>query len=70
MAHLDEPTLIVVGNKDTQTPALLSEKLYAAIPSTVRKHLTEVPKGTHLNAAWGPEFRDAFTAQFLAPDVH
>ena len=67
MAHLDEPILIVVGNKDTQTPALLSEKLYAAIPSTVRKRLVKVPKGTHLNSAWGAEFRDAFTAQFLVP---
>ena len=69
MAHLDEPILIVVGKKDTQTPLILSEKLYAAIPSTVTvaKHLVVVPKGTHLNSAWGPEFRDAFMAQFLAP---
>ncbi len=67
MARLDEPVLIVVGKKDSQTPAVLSEKLYAAIPSTVRKRLTVVPKGTHLNAAWGTEFRDAFNAQFLAP---
>lgn len=67
MAHLDEPILIVVGKKDSQTPAMLSEKLYAAIPDTVAKRLTVVPGGTHLDSAWGPEFRDAFTAQFLAP---
>ncbi len=67
MARLDEPVLIVVGKKDTQTPALLSEKLYAAIPVAVRRRLLVVPRGTHLDAAWGPEFKDAFSAMFLAP---
>ena len=69
MPHLDEPVLIVVGKKDTQTPVILSEKLYAAIPNTVRKRLTLVPRGTHLDSAWGPEYREAFTTQFLAPDA-
>jgi uncharacterized protein len=64
MASLDEPILIVVGERDTQTPPILSKNLFAAIKQDIPKRLLIVPKRTHLDAAWGAEFREAFAASF------
>jgi uncharacterized protein len=65
MSKLDEPILIAVGEKDSQTPPVLSQKLFAAIGNDVRKALLVVPRGTHMNAAWGVAYRDAFEQSFL-----
>ena len=64
MDNLDEPIMIVVGEQDTQTPPLLSKKLFNAVRGNVPKQLLIVPNRNHLDAAWGDEFRQAFMEIF------
>lgn len=64
MDNLDEPILIVVGEQDTQTPPLLSKKLFKAIKGNLPRQLLIVPNCSHLDAAWGNEFRQSFMEIF------
>ena len=48
MSTIDEPVLILVGEKDKTTPPTLSEALYAASPlPSDRKSLAIVPRAGH-----------------------
>ena len=62
---LDEPTLFFVGEKDSSTPKVLTEKLYAAAPSTIKKKLVIVPGADHGDASYDPLFVSAFNEMFI-----
>ncbi len=62
MAGLDEPLLIVVGQKDKQTHPIMSRELFAAAAlPPAQKELLIVPGATHMTASSSP----AFTAAVL-----
>jgi fermentation-respiration switch protein FrsA (DUF1100 family) len=66
MARIEEPLLILVGEKDRTTPPSLSRALYAASPLPAgRKSLVEVPGAGHVDALPRPEALAAYRA-FLA----
>ncbi len=57
MAGLDEPLLIVSGEKDTVTRPVMARALYAAAAlPTDRKELLVVPGANHMQASTSPEF--------------
>jgi len=62
---LDEPTLFFVGEKDSSTPKVLTEKLYSAAPATIKKRLVIVPGAEHGNASFDPLFVSAFNDMFI-----
>jgi len=62
MAGLDEPILIVVGERDTTTRSYMSEKLLkAANVAPDSKEILVVPDAGHNNAALSPAFSESFT---------
>ena len=66
MALIDEPLLILVGEKDGTTPPRLSQALFAASPlGPDRKALAIVPGGSHVDVKTRPEAIAAYRL-FLA----
>jgi alpha-beta hydrolase superfamily lysophospholipase len=62
MATLDEPVLIVVGEKDKTTGSEMSSKLFAAanVPAD-QEELLIVPKAGHIDAALSEAYGQAFS---------
>jgi hypothetical protein len=66
MALIDEPLLILVGEKDRTTPPRLAQALFAASPlGPDRKVLTVVPGANHVDVMTQPEAIAAYR-RFLA----
>lgn len=61
MPVLDEPLLLVVGERDTTTPPAMAQALYAAaaVPPA-RKELLVAPGAGHMDATRGADYRAAF----------
>ena len=56
MSRIEEPLLILVGERDNTTPPSLSQALYAASPlPTGRKRLAIVPRANHNDVMTRPE---------------
>ena len=63
MARIDEPLLILVGQRDRTTPPSLSQALYAASPLPEgRKRLAVVPRANHNVVMMQPEAIAAYRA--------
>ena len=63
MARIDEPLLILVGQRDRTTPPSLSQALYAASPlAEGRKRLAVVPRANHNDVMIQPEAIAAYRA--------
>lgn len=61
MRMLDEPLLMLVGDKDVSTPPEMSRELFALAPLPAdRKRLLLLPDGSHRYASASPEFPPAF----------
>ena len=57
---LDEPVLILVGEKDSSTPIVFSKELFAAVsPQVTNKKLVIVPDAGHNNSTLSRDFREA-----------
>jgi pimeloyl-ACP methyl ester carboxylesterase len=62
LIDVDVPTLIVAGERDTFTPAWLSERMHAQIPSS---ELLYLPGGSHTAPIEFPEIVGARLSRFL-----
>jgi pimeloyl-ACP methyl ester carboxylesterase len=63
LAHVNVPTLIVAGTKDTFTPYWLSEEMNDRIPGS---EMLTIPGGTHASTIEQPELIELRLERFLA----
>jgi pimeloyl-ACP methyl ester carboxylesterase len=66
LAQIDVPVLIVAGERDTLTPAFLSESMHEAIPGS---ELLLVKNGTHVASIEQPELVDGKILEFFRTKV-
>jgi pimeloyl-ACP methyl ester carboxylesterase len=66
LAQIDVPVLIVAGERDTLTPAFLSESMAEAIPGS---ELLLVKNGTHVASIEQPELVDGKILEFFRTKV-